>query len=305
MFRVHRLKEPRTVSYLRLCIRKIDGKYPTLREVEFYPEVDSKIDFPEWCVSVNTSSDQLPGEGQKFAKSLKLIEGGDHIVAQEIRLSEFQESLLKVEPRPLCAFMSGNLTDWCQKDREDWRGTQEIVQNGRIPIWAACGGAQGLAILFEHGLETPWDCPHCRDPRQPLTPIYSHIHDVEWRPCGDYSKCVHESGPTKVRQTANDPVFEGLSREFPIIESHCGQVAWVPKAWELIATAGEGAKTRMQCMRLKNRYIYAAQFHFELEGTPQSSRTILTNFIKVAQAAGGYRMDPQAVTAPVPLDAVP
>ena len=242
MFRVHRLKEPRTVSFPRLCIRKIEGKYPTLREVEFYPAVDSKIDFPEWCVSVNTSSDQLPGEGQKFAKSLKLIEGGDQIAAQEIRLSEFQETLLKVEPRPLCAFMSGNLTDWCQKDREDWRGTQEILQNGRIPIWAACGGAQGLAILSEHGLDTPWDCPHCRDPKRPLTPIYTHIHDVEWRPCGDYSKCVHESGPTNVRQTTDDPVFEGLSREFPIIESHCGQVAWVPKGWVLIATHGEGCE---------------------------------------------------------------
>ena len=96
-------------------------------------------------------------------------------------------------------------------------------------------------------------------------------------------------------------MFAGLSREFPIIESHCGQVAWVPNHWLLIATHGEGAKTRMQCMRLKDRYIYAAQFHFELEGTPQSSRIILTNFLKLARAAGGYRVDPEAVTPPKPF----
>ena len=305
MFRIHRLKESRLVRYLRLCIRKTDGQYPTLREVEFYPEVDSTIDFPEWCVSVNTSSDLLPGEGQKFVNSLKKIEAEANFGAQEIRLSEFQETFLSTEPCPLCAFMSGNLTDWCQKDREDWRGAAEILKGGRIPIWAACGGAQGLAILAEHGVDSPWDCPHCRDSKKPLTPIYDHIHDQEWRPCGDYSKCVHESGPTNVRQIADDPVFEGLPHQFPIIESHCGQVAWVPKDWVLIATHGDGGKTSMQCMRLKNRYIYAAQFHFELDGTPQSSRIILTNFIKAARAWGGYRTVPQPVVAPLPFEDPP
>ncbi|HKB41076.1 MAG TPA: discoidin domain-containing protein [Gemmataceae bacterium] len=297
-FRLHRLKHARRAQYLRLLVRKVDGDCPTLREVEFYAEPDAAVAFPEWCVSVNTLDDRLPGGGQNFLKMVRQVKGGDRLQAQEIKLGEFNESFLAAEPRPLCVFMSGNVTDWCQKDREDWRGAQEVLKNGRVPMWAACGGAQGLAILSEYGVDKPWDCPHCRDPKNPLTPIYTHIRDRERRPCGDYSQCVREEGPTNVLQTAADPVFDGLPREFSIVQNHCGQIEWAPRGWVLVATRGAGGKTRTQCLRVKDRYIYAAQFHFEAPGTLATSRVIMTNFLKLAREWGGYNPDAKPVPPP-------
>src|SRR5205823_2541062 len=141
-----------------------------------------------------------------------------------------------------------------QQRREDWRGTQEVLRNGHLPIWAACGGAQGLAILAEHGLDKPWDCPHCRDPKDPKTPIYGHIGHTAKKPCGDYSGCKFERGAYNILQTAEDPAFEGLPREFRTMESHCGQIEWAPKGWMLIAAGGRGSLTKTQCLRVKDRY---------------------------------------------------
>ncbi len=165
--------------------------------------------------------------------------------------------------------------------REPWRGTQEVLEQRTLPIWASCGGAQGLAILAEVGVDRAWDCPHCRDPLAPKTPIYTHIGHTGTRPCGDYSACIFERGPHRVRQLTSDPVFDGLPTEFSAMESHCGQIAWPPQGWQLIATAGEGTKT--QCLRLKDQCIYAAQFHIEMNGTPEVSRVIMSNFLSLAR----------------------
>ena len=84
-------------------------------------------------------------------------------------------------------------------------------------------------------------------------------------------------------QTVNDPVFNGLPPEIQLMESHCGQIEWPPRGWMLIATAGEGTTTRMQCLRLKDRYVYAAQFHIEMEGTRVASQQIMANFLRLAK----------------------
>ena len=91
-----------------------------------------------------------------------------------------------------------------------------------------------------------------------------------------------------VRSLVLDPVFAGLPREFRVMESHCGQIEWPPKGWELTVTAGPDAKTQIQCLRLRGRYIYAAQFHIEMDGTRETSRQIMSNFLALAQSWGGY-----------------
>jgi GMP synthase-like glutamine amidotransferase len=93
-------------------------------------------------------------------------------------------------------------------------------------------------------------------------------------------------------------VFEGLPREFRIMESHCGQIAWAPKGWVRIATKGQGALTATQCLRVEDRYIYAAQFHIEMDGTPANSRQIMSNFLGLARKWGGY--NPRGQPAPAP-----
>ncbi len=170
---------------------------------------------------------------------------------------------------------------------------QEVFTNGNLPIWGSCGGAQALAILQETGVDKPWDCPRCRDPQNPKSPVYSHIGHTGAANCGDYSKNLWERGKFKVRLVTRDPAFDGLPTIFEVMESHIGQIAYVPKGWVRLVTNGPGALTVNQCLRVKNRHIYAAQFHIEMAGTPETSRKIMTNFLSLARASaarnGGRR----------------
>jgi hypothetical protein len=144
--------------------------------------------------------------------------------------------------------------------------------------------------VSEYGVDKPWDCPHCRDPDHPKTPIYTHIgHQPGPLVCSKYDHCVFERGPLAVRKLGDDPALAGLPEEFTVMESHCGQIEWPPNGWELIATAGTGGLTKTQCLRLKGRYVYAAQFHVEMAGTPETSRQIMGNFLRLAKTWGGYR----------------
>ena len=302
-FRLHRLTKARQVRALRLLIREAgEGRFPTLREVEFFADPRADVRFAPWAVVVSTTgARKVPGHGRAFVPLARQCKGWDALAAQNVWLGDFREEFLAAEPRPLCAFLSGNFIDWCQQDRAHWRGVAEVLKNGRLPMWAACGGAQGLAILAEQGTDRPWDCPHCRDPKAPKSPIYTHIgHTGAPRPCGDYSACVFERGQHNILQAADDPVFGGLPREFRAVESHCGQIAWAPRGWLLIATRGKDALTRTQCLRVKDRYIYAAQFHIEMEGTPETSRVIMGNFLRLAKEWGGYNPDGKAVPEPKP-----
>jgi hypothetical protein len=283
-FRIHRLKHFRQLRYLRLHIDEADGDSPVLREVEFYSNPDAKIAFPHWSVVVSTTGEKkVPGAGTDFIRLARSCRGWESMQAQNVWLGDFDEVFLAVEPRPLCAFLSGNFIDWCQQERTHWRGVQAVLKNKRLPMWAACGGAQGLAILAETGVDQPWDCPQCRDPQRPKLPIYTHIAGSKKVKCSDYSGCIFERGPHTIVQISNDPVFAGLGRTFQTMESHCGQIGWAPKGWVQIATCGPEGKTKMQCLRLRDRYVYAAQFHIEMDGTPQSSRRIMGNFLDLAE----------------------
>ena len=104
-----------------------------------------------------------------------------------------------------------------------------------------------------------------------------------------------------MRQVARDPVLDGLPQVFEIMESHIGQIAYPPDGWVRIVTKGPGAHTVNQCIRVKDRPIYAAQFHMELPGTPDTSRKIMSNFLRVAKAWGGYNRDAKPLKTPPPI----
>jgi hypothetical protein len=299
LFRVHRLPTPIRARFLQIAIDAAEGDAPTLRQVEVFSATDAAVSFDDWIAVVSTlEHGGLPGAGAEFIPLARSCPGWESLKAQQLWLADFDPEFVALEPRPLCAFFSGNFRDWCQVPREPWRGTQGVLREGRLPLWASCGGAQGLAILAETGVEHPWDCPHCRDPEQPRLPIYTHIGhatSAESRlPCGEYSACVFERGAHNVRLLVDDPAFAGLPREFSIMESHCGQIEWPPEGWELIVTGGEGAHTRTQCLRVRDRPIYAAQFHIEMTGTPENSRRIMANFLAMARSwvADGPRAVP-------------
>jgi hypothetical protein len=304
LFRILRLKAARETLGLRIRILGSQGTFPVIREVQWFANPRENIPFEPWSVIVTTTGDaKIPGEGMQFLPLARSCPGFEKHQAQNIWLGDFHEEFLRAEPRPLCAFLSGNFIDWCQQDRKHWAGAAEVLENGNLPIWASCGGAQGLAILAEHGVTTSWDCPHCRDPKNPKTPIYGHIGHTSAKPCGDYSGCRFEKGPFNILQSAQDPAFTGLPREFRAMESHCGQIEWAPKGWTLLATAGQGTLTKIQCIRKNDRPIYAAQFHIEMAGTPATSRKIMANFLLLATKWGGINPQARTLTPPESLSA--
>jgi hypothetical protein len=303
LFRLHRLAQARPATYLRLSIQASQGEAPTLREVELYAEATARIAFPDWIIAVSTTTEnpRLPGETDRFVALARQCPGWENVLAQQLWLGDCDEGFCAAEPHPLCAFLSGNFLDWCQQAREPWRGVQEVLKARNLPIWASCGGAQGLAILQETGVDRPWDCPRCRDPKSPKLPVYSHIGHTGPSPCGDYTKCIAERGRFKMQRVAQDPVFRGLPDVFEAMESHVGQIAYVPPGWVRVVANGPGALTENQCLRLKDRYVYAAQFHVEMAGTPENSRTIMGNFLRLARDWGGYNPRGKPVPLPEPI----
>src|SRR5690606_18673840 len=150
------------------------------------------------------------------------------------------ETFVSAEPRPLSPFLSGSYREWSQYSRQPWRGVQQVLASRQLPMWGASGYGQILARLEETGDDHPWDCPSCRDPKAPLLPVYSHIGQLAETACGDYSQNVAERGAYKMRIVAKDPVFEGVPEIFEIMESHVGQMAYVPQGWTRLVAGGPG-----------------------------------------------------------------
>lgn len=288
IFRQHHFPAAR-VRFAQLEISAADGAFPTVREIEFG---GGEAKFPEWIVVVNATHEAtLPGHGQEFIPLARKA-GAANLPAQQVWLTSFDEEFLRAEPRPLCAFISGSFKDWCEVRRADFRGMAGVLKSARLPIWASCGGAQALAIIAEHGVDQAWDCPHCRDPKNPKTPIYTHIGHTGQKPCGDYSACEFERGPHQLRQINRDGAFAGLDEEFTAIQSHCGEIAYMPAGWTWLIGPGPGARTQHQAFKMDDRPIYAAQFHIEMEGAPETSATIMRNFLQIAREWGGYKAAP-------------
>jgi hypothetical protein len=303
LFRIHRLAETRLAKAMRLVVQKARDEAPALREVAFFPEINSEVPFPDWAVIISSEvKDVLPADSPHlFVQLIRQCPGWEAMQFQQINYQEVDEAFVAVEPRPLCALLTGSSTDWCQVPPAGWKGVEQILKNGHLPMWAACGGAQALAILWEHGTEHRWDCPRCRNPQKPLSPVYSHIDLRPGAACGDFRGCKGEFGKFRVHLVARDPAFEGLPELFETMEAHYGQIDYVPRGWVRVVTKGPEGYTENQCLRLAHRYIYAAQFHIELPGTPESSRIIMSNFLRLAKAWGGYNPHGQDVPPPDPL----
>ena len=281
ILRAYRTTQPLVAQHLRVRFENGTAAGEAIFDAE-----PNRNEIGRWVLIVNSTDDRrLPGHGQEFLPLVRSVPGWEQTRGQQVWVGSVTPELVEAEPKPAAIFFSGSFKDWCEVDRLDWAGVEQVLGRRSGPIWASCGGAQALAILAENGTSQPWDCPHCRDARQPKVPIYTHLgHTVPGKACGDYSGCVFEKGPTNVRVIGTAPIFEGLGGEFKVMESHCGQIAYPPRGWELLATAGAGSLTHVQCVKLKGAPIYAAQFHIEMEGTPESSQRIMKNFLDQAEA---------------------
>jgi hypothetical protein len=284
VFRIHRLKQSHSVRAIRHRIDAAWSTAPVIREVEFIEEVDATIPFPEWIAAVSTveSPDSL-NEASPFVSLAKRCPNTEDLQAQRLWMGRLDPKFVRAEPRPLAVFLSGNYSDWCQKNREHWRGIEQILKQRALPIWASCGGAQGLAILDTAGVDKPWDCPRCRDPKNPKLPVYTHIGHTGTAPCGTYDQNLAERGNYRLKIERADPALEGLPNPFESMESHVGQIEFVPPGWTRLVTNGPGALTENQLLKIDGAPIYAAQFHIEMKGSEESSRVVMTNFLRVSR----------------------
>ncbi len=92
IFRIHRLRRPIDVQYLRLEVSAVAGDFPTLREVEFYSKPKAAVDFADWMVVVDTTEkEKLPGEGQGFISLARGCPGWERIQAQQIWVGNLED----------------------------------------------------------------------------------------------------------------------------------------------------------------------------------------------------------------------
>lgn len=301
MYRIHRLPKPAKTRYMRLSVRASGEQPPALREVEFYGEPDAKISFPEWLLVVSSHDKPSLATCHRYLDLARRCDGWEAVTAQFLWHGYLDPEFAAVEPRPLCLLFGGSSLEWCQVDREAWKGVERLLDEAKFPMWAACGGGQVFGLLEETGADAPWDCPNCRDPLHPKSPIYGHIGKLDpAKPthCSVYTNNIYELGPTPVKLVKHDAVFEGLPTDFMIPEYHCGQLEHLPSGWDLLVTKGDGGKTWMQCMKKQGTCIYGAQFHIEHQGTPEASRQIMSNFLTAArQWQAGHAADNAAATS--------
>lgn len=286
LYRIHRLSQPVRTTHLRLSITSTAGPPPSLREVEVYAESKAAISFPDWFFVVNSQDHETVAACYMFYDLVRKCDGWNAATGQFLWHGHFDKENALAEPRPVCALLTGSTRDWCEVDRHSWLGVEKVLNDGQLPMWGACGGGQVLGILSDVGSGVPWDCPKCRDAHDPKLRIYGHIGLIDGSKavsCGDYSNNVYEIGPTAVKVVGNDPVFTGLPKEFLVPEYHCGQLEYVPKGWDLLVTKGPGGKTAVQCIKKRDACIYAVQFHIEMQGTPETSRQIMSNFLSRAK----------------------
>lgn len=304
IFRIVESATAVTARYFRIKIASATDDEPSLREIEMFANSTDQVRNDPWFYAANiNASNELPSYAANFVPTARQCSEWGNVQAQFLWVKDFNESILQPEPRPLCAFLGGSIPDWCQRERSEFVGLEEVLRNRNLPLWGSCGGGQILLILEQHGTSLSWICPHCEWSRPdyyltaPKPFIYGHIQCQGHTKCGEY-KCVMEKGDYDLAKVLPDPVLSGLPDPFNLNESHMGELKWLPKSWVLIATKGSKGLTVNQIMRVRNRYIYAAQPHMENGGRDRLS--LCKNFLDLAKSWGGY--NPKGKDAPDPAD---
>jgi GMP synthase-like glutamine amidotransferase len=179
------------------------------------------------------------------------------------------------ELRPRAIVLSGSGTWFRDVNPRDFDTFEECLHTmPEIPRIGFCASHQLIGYSFTHGLRRMDKVvDHCMRPLRPGEPDLSggspHALGI-----------FGEKGFLPVHVAAPDPLFEGLSNEPVVYQSHFCEVPELPPEFELIAT---GANCKIQAMKHKTRILYATQFHPEcwIPAFPDG-RTILENFFRIA-----------------------
>jgi len=323
LFRIITFSTPLRARYFRIKITSATGSAPAIREIEMFSDRRDNVKADPWFYVVNAAVERrdrltVLESMDGFLSAARQSEGWENVQAQDIQATDFNENTLKPEPSPFCAFMTGSFLDWCQVERSNYTGVEEVLKNRNLPIWASCGSAQLLLILEQHGSRVPWVCPHCEWTRPdyyktaPRPFVVGHVGCQGHPKCGElYGFCVGENNKQDIpygqaeysfTKVVPDPVFQGLPDPFRVVNRHWCEVKFLPQTWVLIATKCPGPEglTKHQIMRVRNRYIYACQGHPEMAAYAggRDGLPLIKNFLDLAYGWGGYNQDGKDVPDP-------
>jgi hypothetical protein len=94
-----------------------------------------------------TDKPELPSHGQEFIPLARECKGWENLQSQQVWLGTMEEAFVAAEPRPLCAFLSGNFKDWCEVSREPWRGMQEVLKHATCRCGLRAGARRAWRFL--------------------------------------------------------------------------------------------------------------------------------------------------------------
>ncbi|MHC4599128.1 MAG: discoidin domain-containing protein, partial [Planctomycetota bacterium] len=216
LFRILTFEKTVEARFFRIRITEASDGAPALREVEMFADRDADVRPAPWFYAVEIgASGQVPGKCKPFLSMARRCPGWEDVQAHVVHVTNFNESILEASPRPLCAFIGGSTHDWCERNPDDFRGLEEVLKKGNLPLWGSCGGGQILSILAAYGTTSPWICPHCewnrperyRKTEKPF--IYDHIRCKGKPKCGEYP-CQWEKGFFPIVPSFPDPAFRFL-----------------------------------------------------------------------------------------------
>jgi len=143
----------------------------------------------------------------------------------------------------------------------------EVIRETRTPLLGLCGGHQLIGLAF--GV-TPAPmgrlAPGEGDPR----PALAAGMRKEW-------------GPSRVRISADDPLFAGLDETVVVEQRHFWELKTAPAGFGRLAASDA---CPIQAIRHEGRLLYGVQFHPErYSDRHPDGRIILSNFFRLADLA--------------------
>ncbi|MGH7514021.1 MAG: glutamine amidotransferase-related protein [Gemmatimonadales bacterium] len=160
--------------------------------------------------------------------------------------------------------VSGHSTLIDHYDRRDLAPLLEIIRETPWPILGLCGGHQLIGLAFGE-TSAPMGALAAGevDPKPDVAPGMRK----EW-------------GPSRVRISGHDPLFDGLGETVVVEQRHFWELKAVPAGF--VGLAGSDA-CAVQAIRHVRRPLYGVQFHPErYSELHPDGRTILVNFFRLA-----------------------
>ena len=173
---------------------------------------------------------------------------------------------LVAETRPEFIILGPQGTPWCRYASNESVGLQNffwtvplLAEEMNIPILGICGGHQALALAFGGK----------------VGPIRGGEFD-----CLPYSR-ERQGGVIPLNVTSDDPIFQGISEELKILQSHYDEVKVLPPGFRVLAA---DKVCPVQIMRHPTRPVYGIQGHPERFGKDRPDGGILIrNFLEIAR----------------------